>query len=316
MNVETSEFTRVEAAVIARGGRRAKPPVVLDSGRSLVLETANDVIVRAGRIEGSAERYRREAALLGALGNNLPFKVATVRWVAEPDSQLPHGAIAMERLPGITPSSDLLTDEQQARLAPDLGRAIAALHTTAIDPSSVRLPDAADLWHERMAMWDGLTPELRRRSPEEFVALGQWKQSLQRPVLDRAVLVHGDLWYENVRVDPSSGRLLAILDFEDAHIGDPAMDFARQRLFGSRFAAAVEDSYVQADGVVDDGFRERERLWWQLGAISSAHYSRLVGDQRSLETALEEISRRVLAWSRGGSARIPRCARSLSARNR
>ena len=122
----------------------------------------------------------------------------------------------------------------------------------------------------------------------------RWWRALEPPRHPGTALIHGDLWYENLLVDADSGALVAILDFEDAHLGDPATDLAPQRQLGEPFAAAVLDAYVEAGGALGEAFEAREQLWWQLGAISSAHYSRLVGDELYLPTAVEVLRRRVL----------------------
>jgi aminoglycoside phosphotransferase (APT) family kinase protein len=56
-------------------------------------------------------------------------------------------------------------------------------------------------------------------------------------------LVHGDLWYENVLFDAEQDRLVGVIDFENASIGDPALDLATQRYLGEPFAGAVFDAY-------------------------------------------------------------------------
>jgi aminoglycoside 2''-phosphotransferase len=54
----------------------------------------------------------------------------------------------------------------------------------------------------------------------------------QRPAFPPA-LVHRDLAPEHVLVDPDSGRLTGLIDFEDATVGDPVIDLvAAAQVFG------------------------------------------------------------------------------------
>jgi aminoglycoside phosphotransferase (APT) family kinase protein len=70
--------------------------------------------------------------------------------------------------------------------------------------------------------------------------------------------VHGDWGTANVLVDPS-GEILAIIDFEDAHAGEPAEDFAWQVLAGPELAqlAPMAETYVAAGGRLGPNAVER-----------------------------------------------------------
>jgi aminoglycoside phosphotransferase (APT) family kinase protein len=57
------------------------------------------------------------------------------------------------------------------------------------------------------------------------------------------VLCHGDAWYGNALVD--EGHLLALLDFEDACVADPALDLAATMHLSPPGAELVLDSYLK-----------------------------------------------------------------------
>jgi aminoglycoside phosphotransferase (APT) family kinase protein len=62
------------------------------------------------------------------------------------------------------------------------------------------------------------------------------------------VLCHGDLWYENILVNPDVAALAGVADFENATLADPAQDFAMQMRLGRRFTARGIAAYRAAGG--------------------------------------------------------------------
>jgi aminoglycoside phosphotransferase (APT) family kinase protein len=66
------------------------------------------------------------------------------------------------------------------------------------------------------------------------------------PVLDTVVrpqLVHWDLWDGNIFIEPKSGEITGIIDFERALWGDPLMEFQYRTL---EVTPAFESGYGQA----------------------------------------------------------------------
>lgn len=69
---------------------------------------------------------------------------------------------------------------------------------------------------------------------DRFVALFQKFRALLDAGCSTPRLVHADLWYGNLLVDPS-GNLLALIDGDRALFGDPEFDFATGLLIGQSF---------------------------------------------------------------------------------
>ncbi|WP_018112043.1 phosphotransferase family protein [Thermus igniterrae] len=114
------------------------------------------------------------------------------------------------------------------------------------------------------------------------------------------VLVHGDFRIGNLLVD--QGGLVAVLDWEFAHIGDPREDLAwplvrawrfgedGRRLGGVGEVAPFLERYNALTGM---GIGEEELFWWEvlgnirwgLGALNQAR-RHLRGEERSVELAI------------------------------
>jgi len=168
-----------------------------------------------------------EAALLRALAAVSPALrpvLAEVLHVATPADGLGDGFL-MRRVAGETIPRKIQRDEAFAaarpRLVAHLGAALAAIHHA--DPASLpSLPQRG-----LQATLDRLAARcatLSRPNPVFAHALRWLQQHRPDPAQERLALVHGDYRLGNVIVD---GRgLAAVLDWEIAHLGDPAEDLA------------------------------------------------------------------------------------------
>lgn len=204
---------------------------------------AERVVVRRHREvpgkPGRVDRAAREHALLGTLH---------AHGVAVPDSRLfvPPDTLVIDFVPGDT------------RLPPNAGAALAAalaaVHRQSLDglPAlPVREDPLPELraWLPRIA---GLETAVR--------SLGDYAQTPR--------LLHGDFWPGNVLWH--EGRLAAILDWEDAAIGDPLSDVACARVelacaAGPAEAAQFTGTYFELTGL------SRRRLpVWDLYVTTAA----------------------------------------------
>ncbi len=173
-----------------------------------------DLVVRVA----GADTVGREARLLAAVAPRLPLPVPAIR-AADEEA----GILAYPLLPG----RPLLDRPAPAGLARPLGRFLRALH--AIDGTGLAEPDTADPaeWLEDL---DG--PPALLRVVHATVP----------PPAARTVLAHADLGAEHLL--ERDGVLTGVIDWTDAAITDPALDFARLlRDFGPDFLSEVEAAH-------------------------------------------------------------------------
>ena len=76
-------------------------------------------------------------------------------------------------------------------------------------------------------------------------------------------LCHNDISAEHLIVDPRSGRIVGLLDWTDAMVTDPVVDFVGLITVGHYgFISDVATAYVSRGGqVIDASFWER-LVWW------------------------------------------------------
>ena len=261
-------------AVFADGGRRA-----------LILQRERPGSPRPGRMGTEAAMLRAAAAA----GVPVPAVVAA-----------DETSFVVERLEGETIPRKVLRDEAWARarprLAGDCGRALAAVHAIPVDAvPGLEAPDQVAQYREVLDLSGEAHPAFE---------LGFRHLEATRPPVSRRTVVHGDFRNGNLIVGPDG--LVAVLDWEIVHIGDPLEDLGWLCVKAWRFGEAprvggfgtVDDlvsAYEEASGtVVDrDALRWHETLGtlkWGIMCImqAAAHRS---GAVRSVELAA--IGRRV-----------------------
>ena len=188
---------------------------VVDSGWDYVVVDTGALVFRVPRREAVAAVLRVERRLLAMLGPRLPFAVPELALHALPDGTV---YATYPRLPG-SPASCA----DAVAVAGDVAALLTALH--AVEPGDALVlglvaPGKLDL------------DVLAKRASAEVVPLLPWESvaalhdafaTLREPVAIPAV-VHADLGEANLLV--SGGRLTGVIDWTDAHVGDPAMDLA------------------------------------------------------------------------------------------
>lgn len=149
-------------------------------------------------------------------------------------------------------------------IAGALGRLLAALH--AIRPHHLSIPvrRRAGVDRARHVAMDTPLPFLRETLFDpDYVHIVRWWASyrgFRRLPLPTPALVHGDLWYGNILVDPGHTRILGLLDWEEMAFDDPSQDFATVRHSGDTFSDDVLAAYARAGGAIDAGLLAR-REW-------------------------------------------------------
>jgi aminoglycoside phosphotransferase (APT) family kinase protein len=125
-----------------------------------------------------------------------------------------------------------------------------------------------------------LDADLRARLAGEFTAFlaGDWAFT--------PVLVHRDLVPEHVLVD--EGRIVGLIDFEDATVGDPAIDFAG--LFDLLGPDRIERLLAAYGRPVD---RDRLRCYWWLVPVHGLLHGLATNDEAATAQAITELRARI-----------------------
>lgn len=167
-----------------------------------------------------------ECRVMGALAR-AGFPVATVRWSEPTGEVLGQPFFLMDLLPAALPGGPADERVMDRATAAELVACMARLHTldlTDIAGAFDHVPATpGDATHDQIDRW----AEIYRSSSADVLPLleeaAAWLH-VHAPPLERLAVVHGDAGPGNVV--HADGRIVAVTDWEFAHLGDPAEDWS------------------------------------------------------------------------------------------
>lgn len=263
----------------------------LDDGTPLILRRRPD----GAAMRETALSLASEAALIRAAEQAGAPTPRVVR-VCAPSDGLGE-AYVMRRLEGETLGRRIVRDEAFAGVRPGLarrcGEVLARIHAVPTEG----LPDLAtsDARGE-LARYEEIYRQLGARRPILEAAF-RWLESIAPPPPERPVLVHGDFRNGNLMIHPTGG-LVGVLDWELAHLGDPAEDLGWICVNSWRFGEwrkPVGGFGDYADLLAGYGggiSLDRVRFWQALGSLKwgvmclMMYSSFASGQDRSIERAM------------------------------
>jgi aminoglycoside phosphotransferase (APT) family kinase protein len=258
----------------------------------LAYEVNGELIVRCSREPDPAARAAgvdREARLLAAVAAISPLPVP------QPSLTIPeHGMLAYRKLPGV-PLLDLPQPQRSAHdsaIAATLGELLAALHAAPLG----QMAALVGVDDQPLAQWRGEAAEIYA------TVVGEVPLAYRRPVeafLDAPppaegwtpVFSHNDLGIEHVLVDPGSWMVTGVIDWSDAAIVDPAVDFGLlYRDLSPAAAHAAMGSYrTEVNDLVT--LEERARFYARCSVFEDLAYGIQTGKDGYRDKSLA-----ALAW--------------------
>jgi aminoglycoside phosphotransferase (APT) family kinase protein len=255
---------------------------IVDAGwDSLVLEIDGEWIFRFPRRREVERWVEREIVLLAELAETLPLAVPRFELIAR------NGLVCVgyRKLVGDPATAGL--GEAGGR---DLGRFLRALHRFPVERArALEIPcfDPAD-WRDRLRslcetfgkdVFPLLAPSERRQAEQLFARVDE---------LDFVpVLVHGDLGPEHVLC--RDGRVVGVIDWSDARVGDAALDLA-WCLNGT--PPPIADAVARAYDV-SPADRERSLFYHRLGPWYEVVYGLETGQERFVASGVAGIRARL-----------------------
>jgi len=235
--------------------------VELDDGRSVVVKTSVPDAEHHGALLGyERDLARVEATMLATLSSvdTVPtppllledFTRALVEVDVIVSALLP--GTPWDRAHGMTPRAEAAAGRQ-------VGAIFARLHVHTGDRfgyPAARFALGGRTWpsafgailRSHLADAERWNVEARAAEIREVLARGQ--RALAQ--VTTPSLVHNDLWPGNVVLDPASGRIAGVVDWERALYGDPLLDFVGMAAFNTGpFAADHVEGYLAHGGALD-----------------------------------------------------------------
>jgi aminoglycoside 2''-phosphotransferase len=240
---------------------------LLDEGWDFqVFEADGGWLFRFPKRQTSVAKLKMERELLSGLGEWVSLPVPNFEYFCESHESSFRPFAGYRRLPGIGGDISKMVDRH--RVARQLGVFLARLHTYPVDKArEAGVPEARDL----VARSRDKSREQLKRLNGLDLNLGVLRRYLENdtPVSFQGSpsLVHNDLWAEHVLVDTRSGGVSGVIDWADAVIGDPAIDFAcLYTWYGESWLESILAHYT---GKLDGGVLSRSRYLAMCQAIHS-----------------------------------------------
>jgi aminoglycoside phosphotransferase (APT) family kinase protein len=191
---------------------------------------------RVPRTPEAREACLRQCRFLPRLASRLPVRIPV-------PLRCDREGMVYRKLAGEPLRPDMPPRWNAVQIADDVAAFMRELHSIPVqDALSWGVP-ATNRTAQLLAAADRVLPLI----PSEWQkpALAWREQFIEMPHPD--VPIHGDLWHENILIDPQNVRVLGVLDFDEASIGDPAWDLATQLHCGREFAELVFEAYPFKD---------------------------------------------------------------------
>jgi aminoglycoside phosphotransferase len=238
------------------------------SGRWLATLPDGRLLFITNHAAGAAH-LAREGALLQRLASRVSFGLPKVHDL-DPDLGLQlRTLVPGAQLSGGGRERDFAELPQGARLAEDLGRALAEIHAafSATEVRALGFTEADPL----LPPADALAARMGDRLSDPHIA-GTFATLLERyravkPAPVDIALVHGDIWGGNLAVDLETGALNGLFDFADASLADRHLDLMYIHSFGPAFTERLFRTYETTTGLTIS--RQRTALYHGIAAFSA-----------------------------------------------
>jgi len=299
-NVDTADRLRFYSKSIAA----ACPKLTISTGifyragqNNDLLLVNDELLFRFPKYADGVAALRREQAILDAVGPHLPTETPHYIFQAPIDATVGRAFVGYRKLAGeaLWPEKFARIEDDRAidRLAVDLATFLQALH--AIPPQAIDYPLKPA---ETQEAWSKIFARIRRVVyPHLNARARDWTEGQFVPYLENAdsfaftnVLRHGDFGASNILYSEGARRIMGVVDFGHAGVGDPAVDFAG-------LCVCYGEKFLQRCALVYPGIDrcwERIRFYAECAFLLEDALFCTENDTDERDQVLAEVNRRTL----------------------
>ncbi len=243
-------------------------------------------LFRFPKREESAPKLNMECRLLPRLADWVSLPIPCYEYCAGLNESSDRLFAGYKKLPGIAGNISKMVDKH--KVAQQLGLFLTKLHAYPVERArEARVPERSDL----VAYWRNKSIEQLNGIDALNVDSSNLRRYLENDVPlsfeGESRLVHNDLWAEHILVDPRSGSVNGIIDWGDAAISDPAVDFAcLYTWYGEKW---LEDVLANYSGTSDTEIISRSRYLATCLAIHNITLGQEIGRSQWIKAGQEVL---------------------------
>ena len=266
---------------------------VIQSGWDTLVLVVNDrYIFRFPRRPELEAQLEKEMGLLPLLTQVLPVPVPQVEFACRKSAGEAHTLMGYPKIPGIGLDAIATVSDE---VVGQVGEFLTALHRMPGKQfqSVVGGSTSPEEWRRKyqdMYAWakDLAFPYLSK--PDELAASLLWEVYLSDAdnFSFRPKLIHGDLGPEHILCQPDVSAVCGVIDWGDARLGDPALDFAG--LFSLDGEELVDRTLSFYQEPVDETFRRRVRFYYTIMPFYEIRYALTIEDEAHLKHAIASLN--------------------------
>lgn len=261
---------------------------------SIVLIVNHEYIFRFPRRKGVAAQQQRERRLLPAIAPTLPIAIPNFEFTW--DEPEPYGLpfVGYRLIPGAPMLLEQLSEQHQERAAQQLAAFLTTLHRFRLAPVKEIYGEVHDAAAWRQSIRELYADVNEKVMPLLSPALQAKTRALWQFLDDdanwqfTACLTHADLGPDHILYDAPTEAITGIIDWGDAEVGDPAMDFAG---FLGDYGPAFTDATLAAYGnEIDPALRQRAQFYADILCYRETLYGLYTNDPAHVQMGLAEIA--------------------------
>ncbi len=228
-------------------------------GKEMILRTSP----QGANIKG-AHDMGREFHVLDKLRPYFPYCPKAIAY-CEDTSILGRPFFIMEKVTGIIPRKQMplkLSPADNFKLCQNLIKVHADLHTIDIDKTGlIELGKPEGYVARQISGWSSRYEKARTGDVPTAEGLMDWLNTHQPANYHTPALIHNDYKFDNVVLDPNDPtKIIAILDWEMATVGDPLMDLGCSLAYWIEKNDPAELQMIRMMPTTDEGMMTRHQL--------------------------------------------------------
>lgn len=282
------------------------PGVTISSARlaqqgwdSVTFFINDELIVRIARRPDVAARLDREARLLPVIAHRLPVAVPSFTHVCR-DTAGGVRLVAYGAIGGISLSESRKRAERDGSLTQQIADVLTALHSVPVSEAAAagaQGSGASDWRDQQSSFYEEIQQHIfpLLHAHEQHYTRALWESYLHRDAnfAFAPVLIHRDLGPDHIFWEAESGRLTGVIDWGDACIGDPAIDFAGlYRELSPGFSRRVLNWYGRG---VDASFWSRVRFYANIVPFYAIRFGQHERSSHHIDHGLQALREQMRA---------------------